>query len=89
MNELGEPMQAVCSEDQIQMTDAIQQPLALLLGNTPAYPDDQMAFLLLELPQPSESTIHLMFWLGPDATGVEQDNVSLMDIFSGPIIVLC
>jgi hypothetical protein len=71
------------------MTEAIQQPFALLLGNTPAYPDDHMVFPLLELPQPSESTIGLMFWLGPDAAGVEQDDVSLMDILGGPIIVVC
>ena len=82
-------MKVVCSEDQIQMTDAIQQPRALLLGNASAYPDDQMVVFPLEPLQPSQSAIDLMFRFCPDATRVEQDDVGPMDIFGGAIIMLC
>ncbi len=80
-------MKVVCSEDQVQMTDTVQKPLALLLGNAPTNTDDQVVVFLLELLESSQGTINLVFWFCPDATGVEQDDVGPMDIVGGPVIV--
>lgn len=82
-------MEVVCPEDQVQIPDAIQQPLALLLGNTSPNPDDQAAIILLELRHPPQNTIRLMFWFGPDATRIEEYDVGPTKIPGAFVTVLC
>ena len=73
------------AEDEIEMGDIRQQTLTLLLGNTATDPQDQTAFLPFPPFELGKVIVDLLFRFGPDAAGIEYDEICVGYIPGGVI----
>ena len=61
----------------INMGHPPENLFAFLLGHTAGYSDPQAGLLLFLLPERTEQTENLLFRLGPDGAGIEDNQVGI------------
>src|SRR5690606_16415347 len=80
--ELGD---VVWPDDEIDLGQRPEEPLALLLRDAPGDPDHEVRAAALELPEPPDLAAELLLRLLADATGVEEHHVRSLDVLGGSV----
>jgi hypothetical protein len=75
VDHLGQPVQRLGAEHEVDVGRALADGLALLAGDAAADADDQPGSALLPGPPAAELREHLLLCLLADRAGVEQDDV--------------
>ena len=79
VQQLGQAVDVVGAEDEIDVLEALTDPLELrlLLHHAAADADDELGIALFELAQHVDLAVHFPLGIFPDAAGVVEDQVGV------------
>jgi hypothetical protein len=80
LDELGQAVQGLRAEDQVDVGRALDDGVAFLRGHAAADPDHHRLATLLERLPAAELAEHLFLGLLADRAGVDQDDVGFLDV---------
>jgi hypothetical protein len=82
LQEVWEPMEVMGTNDKVEIGKPLKQSLPFLLGETTSHTNNEFSLALFEGSETAQHAVYLVLWLLPNRTGIDQNDVGLMDISS-------